>query len=156
MTALGPAYRIMSGSTGSLCRPACRQRRPGSKPLRCPPAQLPRPIGAFSIVTITTGKTLWSRGRLTGVVDWNQASWGPASVDLGHMRWNLALPYGIQAAEEFLALYGTLTAGAVQHHPYWDAVTVSDLVGGIDLPTLCPAAILRSRKPYVAAALMQL
>jgi aminoglycoside phosphotransferase (APT) family kinase protein len=89
-------------------------------------------------VTITTGKTLWSRGRLTGVVDWNQASWGPASVDLGHMRWNLALAYGIQAAEEFLAIYGTLTAGAVQHHPYWDSVTVIDLVGGIDLPTLCP------------------
>jgi aminoglycoside phosphotransferase (APT) family kinase protein len=30
--------------------------------------------------------TLWSRGRLTGIVDWTQASWGPPGLDLGHMR----------------------------------------------------------------------
>ena len=31
----------------------------------------------------------WSRGLLTGMVDWTQASWGPPELDLGHMRWNL-------------------------------------------------------------------
>jgi aminoglycoside phosphotransferase (APT) family kinase protein len=28
--------------------------------------------------------TLWSRGRLTGVVDWTSASWGPPAVDVAH------------------------------------------------------------------------
>jgi hypothetical protein len=36
---------------------------------------------------------------------------GPGPVDLAHMRWNLALDYGIQAAEDFLAIYRTLTTG---------------------------------------------
>ncbi|MGH2744028.1 MAG: phosphotransferase [Thermoleophilaceae bacterium] len=39
----------------------------------------------------TPGNTLWRSGRLSGVVDWTQASWGPASIDLEWMRWNLGL-----------------------------------------------------------------
>ena len=49
--------------------------------------------------------TLWLRGRLAGIVDWTSASWGPAAVDTAHMRWNLALTYGVDAAEEFLRLH---------------------------------------------------
>jgi hypothetical protein len=96
------------------------------------------------------------RGRLTGVVDWNQASWGPGPVDLGHMRWNLALDYGIQAAEEFLAIHQTLTAGAIEHHPYWDLVTVIDLVGDIDPDDPLPSGDLAALEAYVAAALAHL
>ena len=100
--------------------------------------------------------TLWTRGRLTGVVDWTQASWGPASVDVGHMRWNLAWDYGIQAAEEFLAIHQTLTAGAIPHHPYWDVVTVIDLIGDIDPADPLPSADLATLETYVAAALARL
>ena len=104
------------------------------------------------------GNTLWSRGRLTGVVDWNQASWGgPGPVDLGHMRWNLALDYGIQAAEQFLAIYRTLTAGAVRHHPYLGR-------GYRDRPDRhhrprrhpLPSGDLAALETYVAAALAHL
>jgi aminoglycoside phosphotransferase (APT) family kinase protein len=35
------------------------------------------------------GNTLWFRGRLTGVVDWQAACRGPASIDVGHCRLNL-------------------------------------------------------------------
>ncbi len=42
--------------------------------------------------------TLRSRGRLSGIVDWTSGSWGPAAVDIGHMRWNLAVAYGLDAA----------------------------------------------------------
>jgi aminoglycoside phosphotransferase (APT) family kinase protein len=99
------------------------------------------------------GNTLWRRGRLTGVVDWTQASWGPASVDLGHMRWNLALDFGIEAAEEFLSIHQALTAGAVRHHPYWDVVTVVDLVGVVDPADPLPGGDLAALEAYVAVAL---
>jgi aminoglycoside phosphotransferase (APT) family kinase protein len=102
------------------------------------------------------GNTLWAGGRLTGVVDWTQASWGPASVDLGHMRWNLAWDYGIPAAEEFLAIHQTLTAGAIPHHPYWDVVTVIDLVGDIDPADPLPSDDLAALEAYVAAVLARL
>ena len=97
-----------------------------------------------------------TRGRLAGVVDWTQASWGPASVDVGHMRWNLAWDYGIQAAEAFLAIHQTLTAGAIQHHPYWDVATVIDLVGDIDPADPLPRVDLANLETYVAAALARL
>jgi aminoglycoside phosphotransferase (APT) family kinase protein len=100
--------------------------------------------------------TLWARGRLTGVVDWTQASWGPAAVDLGHMRWNLAIDYGIQAAEEFLTMHQRLTAGAVEHHPYWDLLTVIDLLATIDPADPIPNGDLARFEAYVATALAHL
>ena len=35
------------------------------------------------------GNVLWKRRRLTGIVDWQAASIGPRSVDIGHCRANL-------------------------------------------------------------------
>jgi aminoglycoside phosphotransferase (APT) family kinase protein len=74
------------------------------------------------------GNTLWWRGRLTGIVDWTSASWGPVGVDLGHMRWNLAVAYGPAAADAFLDCYLRLAPGGFAHDPYWDVRTVVDLL----------------------------
>jgi aminoglycoside phosphotransferase (APT) family kinase protein len=73
--------------------------------------------------------TLWSRGRLTGVVDWTSGSWGPPGVDVGHMRWNLALTYGTDAADEFLRALGPRIP---PDQPYWDVVGVLDVVPELD------------------------
>lgn len=67
------------------------------------------------------GNVLWRRGRVTGVVDWVNASRGPADADLGHCRLNLALDYGLDAADRFLAAHRSLT-GEREYHPYWDIV----------------------------------
>jgi len=67
---------------------------------------------------------------LTAIVDWTQASWGPAAVDVGHMRWNLAVTYGLDAADEFLRLHQSL-AGALDDQPYWDLVTALDVMVGL-------------------------
>ena len=76
--------------------------------------------------------TLWSRGRLTGIVDWTSGSWGPAAVDTGHMRWNLALSYGLDAAEEFLRRRRSLASEILDDQRYWDVVTVLDVLPEID------------------------
>jgi phosphotransferase family enzyme len=85
------------------------------------------------------GNTLWSDGRLTGVVDWTQGSRGPAAVDIAHMRWNLALDYGHAAAARFLDY---VDAGPDQS--YWDVVTALDAV-----PNTEPADVARLER-YVA------
>jgi len=72
------------------------------------------------------GNTLWSRGRLVGVVDWNFGSWGSPSVDLGHMRVNLATDLGPEWADEFLAAHRALTG--FEHHPWWDLAAVVDVL----------------------------
>ncbi len=76
--------------------------------------------------------TLWSRGRLTGVVDWTSASWGPAAIDTAHMRWEPRLTYGLDAADEFLRLYRSLTSRVFEDKPYWDVITLLDLVAELD------------------------
>jgi len=99
------------------------------------------------------GNTLWSRGRLVGVVDWNFASWGSPSFDLGHMRVNLATDLGPEWADEFLAAHRALTG--FEHHPWWDVAAVIDL-DLIPAPSPPPAPELDRMEAFVAAALDRL
>lgn len=67
---------------------------------------------------------LWRRGALTGVVDWAMAGTGPASIDTGHCRLNLAVLFGAAEAERFRLAYEAEAGRATD--PWWDlyAVTV--------------------------------
>jgi 8-oxo-dGTP pyrophosphatase MutT (NUDIX family)/aminoglycoside phosphotransferase (APT) family kinase protein len=72
------------------------------------------------------GNVLWSRGRLTGVIDWINASWGPPGIDVAHCRSNLAQLHGVEVAEVFLAACRSL--GIVDEaQPYWDLVDLLDM-----------------------------
>ena len=90
----------------------------------------PPPTGAISLIhrDYHPENTLWSRRRLTGVVDWTQASSGPPGLDVGHMRWNLALDYGQTVADNFLAAYQVTTGRATDNQGYWDLVSLFDLL----------------------------
>jgi aminoglycoside phosphotransferase (APT) family kinase protein len=92
------------------------------------------------------GNTLWEGAELTGVVDWTTGSCGPAAVDLGHLRWNLAIDYGQRVADAVLP--------HAEHHPYYDVVTALDVLG--DLPADAPHAELLRLEEHVARALAAL
>ncbi|MGH2913547.1 MAG: phosphotransferase family protein [Solirubrobacteraceae bacterium] len=97
--------------------------------------------------------TLWSRRRLSGVVDWTQASWGPPGLDLGHMRWNLVLDHGPSVADSFLACYQALTEQRTGHQGYWDLVSLFDLLLDVeDDPGDITPEDLRLLETYVAGA----
>lgn len=72
------------------------------------------------------GNTLWAGDRLTGVVDWTNASYGPPEVDVGHMRWNLAVDHGPEPADAFLAAWRSQTGASYDH--WWDMRTAADLL----------------------------
>jgi hypothetical protein len=63
------------------------------------------------------GNVLWRRRRLTGVVDWANASLGAPEADVGHCRANLAGHLGSAVADDFLARWQALT-GRTSYHPY--------------------------------------
>lgn len=100
------------------------------------------------------GNTLWAEGRLVGVVDWVGGSWGPPSVDLGHMRLNLAWDRGLDAADRFLAAYRARTG--LDHHPWWDVVAAVDCVPELGSPGPPPEPWLQRMEDLVAAALARL
>jgi aminoglycoside phosphotransferase (APT) family kinase protein len=67
---------------------------------------------------------LWSRGRLTGIVDWVNASMGPVELDFGHFRRNLVIDFGFAVAERFLDHYRQVTGE--EPNPFWEALNLSD------------------------------
>lgn len=63
------------------------------------------------------GNVLWSRGRVSGVVDWANACRGPAGCDVATCRSNLVDWAGPDAADAFVAAYESITGEAL--HPFW-------------------------------------
>jgi aminoglycoside phosphotransferase (APT) family kinase protein len=61
---------------------------------------------------------LWSRERLTGVIDWVEASIGSPDVDVGHCRLNLAILFSADIAERFRQMYEAEAGRKVE--PWWD------------------------------------
>jgi aminoglycoside phosphotransferase (APT) family kinase protein len=72
---------------------------------------------------------LWSRGSVTGVVDWVEASMGPAWLDVAHCSTNLAIVHGEGAADRFAEAYTRRTGREAE--PYVD---VMDVVGFLPPP----------------------
>jgi len=140
-----PAYRTYN-DIGAIAAPRW-SRRPGLWERAIEAASTAAPPGPRCFIhrDFHPENTLWSRGRLTGVVDWTTGSSGPAAVDAGHMRWNLALTYGLDAADEFLRI--AEPAGDQRH---WDVVTVLDLVADLD-PRDWPRFDLARLERYVGS-----
>ena len=99
------------------------------------------------------GNTLWGDGRLTGVVDWTQGSWGSPAVDTAHMRWNLAVAYGLEAAERFLEYHRGLSPDTENDQHYWDLITVLDVLLDLDPSDLPPSWDLARLERYVKTVL---
>ncbi|HET7048974.1 MAG TPA: phosphotransferase [Solirubrobacteraceae bacterium] len=75
------------------------------------------------------GNVLWEQGRVSGIVDWVNASIGSPWADVGHCRVNIASELGQEAADRFLDLYRAVSGRTDEYHPYWD---ISATVGGLD------------------------
>lgn len=69
---------------------------------------------------------LWQGEAVSGVVDWVNACQGAPGVDVAHCRTNLALLFGVEAADEFLKCYED-RAGKLEGQEYWDACSVLDV-----------------------------
>jgi len=67
------------------------------------------------------GNTLWRRTELTGVVDWQAACRGPASIDPGHLRMNLLL-YNAPLAEELRVTWQRRSGQT--YHPWADVMSI--------------------------------
>lgn len=89
--------------------------------------------------------------RVDRIADWTQASWGPAGVDTAHMRWNLAITYGLDAADEFLRIHQSL-AGALDEQSHWDLVTALDVMVDLD-PAEWPRFDLQRLERYLQSVL---
>lgn len=72
------------------------------------------------------GNLLWSGHTVGGVADWLSACLGPAGVDLGHFRVNLAADGLGDLGSAFVAAYRSASGRA--HDPHWDVGAVIDFL----------------------------
>ena len=61
---------------------------------------------------------LWSRERLTGVVDWSEACVGPPEIDVGHCRLNLTVLFSADVADRFREMYQAESGHSLD--AWWD------------------------------------
>jgi aminoglycoside phosphotransferase (APT) family kinase protein len=73
---------------------------------------------------------LWDDGVVSGVVDWVNGCRGAAGVDVAWCRHNLANLHGVKVADDFLASYLQLAGPDFEYDPYWDLMTVVELLPG--------------------------
>lgn len=78
----------------------------------------PEPTARFIHRDYQHYNMLWSRQRLTGIVDWPNACVGPPEIDVGHCRLNLAVLFSADWAERFLQAYEAEAGRSVD--PAWD------------------------------------
>lgn len=73
---------------------------------------------------------LWDQNKVSGIVDWVNACRGPAGIDVGHCRLNLAMLCGVSTADSFLTAYQSYAGEAFQYDPYWDLLSLMDILFG--------------------------
>ncbi|WP_068774808.1 phosphotransferase family protein [Paenibacillus sp. FJAT-26967] len=73
---------------------------------------------------------LWKDHAVSGIVDWVNACRGPAGIDVGHCRVDLAQMFGVETADAFLGAYISHAGRAFTYQPYWDLVSLVDILFG--------------------------
>jgi aminoglycoside phosphotransferase (APT) family kinase protein len=87
-------------------------------------AGLDRPSEAHVLVhgDLWQGNILWVEDRLSGILDWDRAGIGPAGIDLGYLRFDVVMTYGLAAADEVVAGWEEASGQQAQDVAYWDIV----------------------------------
>lgn len=83
---------------------------------------LPSEPTVFVHGDIWPGNTRWREGGFTALIDWKTAGVGNPGVDLGSMRMQVALQYGLAAAEFVRDGWELQMGRPATQVAYWDAV----------------------------------
>jgi aminoglycoside phosphotransferase (APT) family kinase protein len=109
---------------------------------------------------------LWLNGRVSGVVDWVNGCRGPAGIDVAWCRHNLANLHGVSVADDFLAAYVETAGSEFEYDPYWDLMSVVELLPGppsmydgwraVGVPNISNTLIRERVDLYVASVVARL
>jgi aminoglycoside phosphotransferase (APT) family kinase protein len=149
---------------------ALRRRQP-SRPLLVeaeervaePPAG---EAGVFVHGDLWQGNALWDGDTLVGLIDWDCAGAGPAGVDLGSLRCDAAICFGVEAADDVRGGWEEAAGRPAANLAHWDAVaalsTPPDMgwfpaaIAGQGRPDLTRDLLVERRDTFLRAALDRL
>jgi len=112
------------------------------------------------------GNALWLGDSLSGLIDWDCAGVGPAGVDLGSLRCDAAICFGLPAADEVRRGWEDAAGRPAEDVAYWDVVaalsTPPDMgwfvgaIAGQGRPDLAREVLVERRDRFLADALSRL
>ena len=75
------------------------------------------------------GNVLWSRNRVSAIVDWTVPGVGQAASDVCYLRLDVSLVRGLDAGDEVLAVYESTAGQPVPDRPFWDLLAATRCAG---------------------------
>ena len=112
------------------------------------------------------GNALWTGTILTGLIDWDCAGTGSPGIDLGSLRCDAAICFGLEAAADIQHGWEEATGRPAVDVAYWDVVaalsTPPDMgwfpaaIAAQGRPDLTQEVLLRRRDEFLRAALARL
>jgi aminoglycoside phosphotransferase (APT) family kinase protein len=85
------------------------------------------------------GNLLWDQGRITAVVDWEEAAYGDPGIDVAYCYMELVIMGMMEAAQEFLRVYGAEMGQPIVNLGFWElaaaARPMTDIAGWITEPS---------------------
>jgi aminoglycoside phosphotransferase (APT) family kinase protein len=123
------------------------------------------PVGRTVLVhgDLWQGNTMWVDTTMTGIIDWDSAGAGAHGIDLGGIRADAAIMFGVRAAADVLEGWQRRVGGSADDMPYWDLMAAlsmpADLAQWITpihdqgRTDLTPATMNARRDEFVRAAL---
>jgi aminoglycoside phosphotransferase (APT) family kinase protein len=112
------------------------------------------------------GNALWTGDALVGLVDWDCAGAGPAGVDLGSLRCDAALCFGLDAADDVQRGWEDAAGRAAEDIAYWDIVAAlstppdmgwfPEAIAGQGRRDLSQQVLLQRRDAFLRGALNRL
>ena len=112
------------------------------------------------------GNALWRGNALTGLIDWDCAGSGAPGIDLGSLRCDAAICFGLEAADDIQHGWEEVTGRPASDVRYWDVVaalsTPPDMgwfpsaIAGQGRPDLTQEVLRRRRDEFLRSALSRL
>ncbi|MGH9893267.1 MAG: phosphotransferase family protein [bacterium] len=108
------------------------------------------------------GNTLWLRGHIVGVVDWEEISIGDPAREVSYCRQDLAMLFGLEAADRFLRHYERIVGQRIEALAFWDLLAVARALPDVErwLPgyhdfgrtDISPVLMQRRHRAFIAQA----
>ena len=126
----------------------------------------PRDSAVFVHGDLWQGNALWTGDTLNGLIDWDCAGSGSPGIDLGSLRCDAAICFGLEAAADIQQGWEEVAARPAADVAYWDVVaalsTPPDMgwfpsaIAGQGRSDLTQDVLLRRRDGFLRAALTRL
>jgi aminoglycoside phosphotransferase (APT) family kinase protein len=124
------SYRRYNAKVRLEIPPWTRERDAWATAIEVVNGPAPRARDTFIHRDYHPSNLVWENDKVSGVVDWVNACRGPAGIDVAWCRHNLANLYSVEMADEFLDAYVDAAGPGFTYDPYWDLMSVVELLPG--------------------------